>query len=44
VHRLRRRFGETLRREVACTVAAERDVDEELAYLRDILATEVPPP
>jgi DNA-directed RNA polymerase specialized sigma24 family protein len=32
-HRLRRRFAETLRRQVADTVAAEADVDDELRHL-----------
>jgi RNA polymerase sigma-70 factor (ECF subfamily) len=40
VHRLRRRFREILRREVACTVVAAQDVDDELAYLRDVLSAE----
>ena len=38
VHRLRKRFREVLRREVECTVATARDVDDELASLRDVLA------
>ena len=33
LHRLRRRFGESLREEVAATVAERADVDEELHYL-----------
>ncbi|HKE49089.1 MAG TPA: hypothetical protein VKB52_13575 [Rhodanobacteraceae bacterium] len=40
VHRLRRRFRDALRAEVAETVAAPGEVDEELAYLRDVLASE----
>ena len=43
VHRLRGRFRTVLRREVALTVANVQEVDEELAYLRDVLtATLVP--
>lgn len=38
VHRLRRRFRENLRREVEVTVADPREIDKELAYLRDVLA------
>ncbi len=33
VHRLRRRFHETLRRHIAETVLSEQDVDEEIRYL-----------
>jgi RNA polymerase sigma factor (sigma-70 family) len=33
VHRLRRRFGELLREEIAQTVADSRDVDDEIRYL-----------
>lgn len=40
VHRLRRRFREVLRREVANTVAAPDEIDDELSYLRDVLAAE----
>jgi DNA-directed RNA polymerase specialized sigma24 family protein len=40
VHRLRRRFREVLRREVAHTVAAPEEIDDELTYLRDVLAAE----
>jgi RNA polymerase sigma-70 factor (ECF subfamily) len=40
VHRLRRRFRDVLRHEVAQTVAAPDDVDDELKYLRDVLASE----
>lgn len=40
VHRLRRRFRDVLRHEVANTVAAPEEVDDELAYLRDVLAAE----
>ncbi|MCK9537634.1 MAG: hypothetical protein M0Q70_00700 [Dokdonella sp.] len=39
VHRLRRRFRDVLRREVACTVAAADEVEAELAHLRDVLST-----
>lgn len=38
VHRVRRRFREALREEVGNTVATAQDVDEELRYLRDVLA------
>lgn len=41
VHRLRGRFREVLRREVECTVATARDIEDELAYLRDVLAADV---
>ena len=40
VHRLRGRFREVLRREVGCTVATAREIEDELAYLRDVLAAE----
>ena len=40
VHRLRRRFRDVLRQEVANTVAAPDEVDDELAYLRDVLSAE----
>ncbi|HEV7122683.1 MAG TPA: hypothetical protein VGN24_04560 [Rhodanobacter sp.] len=43
VHRLRRRFRTVLRREVALTVASALEVDEELAYLRDVLAATLVP-
>jgi RNA polymerase sigma factor (sigma-70 family) len=33
LHRLRRRFGELLRREVSFTVASAKDLDEEVRYL-----------
>ena len=38
VHRLRQRYGEILRREVAQTVAREEEVDEELRFLIQILS------
>ena len=38
VHRLRQRFGEVLRREVAHTVSSEEEVDEELRYLLRVLS------
>jgi RNA polymerase sigma-70 factor (ECF subfamily) len=38
VHRLRQRFGELLRCEVAHTVTREEEVDEELRYLFQILS------
>jgi len=37
VHRLRQRYGELLRREVAHTVTSEAEVDEELRYLFQVL-------
>jgi RNA polymerase sigma-70 factor (ECF subfamily) len=37
VHRLRKRFREVLRREIGCTVATAREIEEELDYLRDVL-------
>ena len=40
VHRLRRRFRDVLRNEVASTVVAPEEIDDELAYLRDVLASE----
>ncbi|MEO6800158.1 MAG: sigma-70 family RNA polymerase sigma factor [Rhodanobacter sp.] len=43
VHRLRGRFRAVLRREVALTVATAQEVDEELAYLRDVLAASLLP-
>jgi RNA polymerase sigma-70 factor (ECF subfamily) len=38
VHRLRQRYGELLRQEVAQTVASGEDVDEELRYLFQVLS------
>lgn len=38
VHRMRTRFRNVLRGEVGCTVATAQDVEDELAYLRDVLA------
>jgi RNA polymerase sigma-70 factor (ECF subfamily) len=43
VHRLRNRFREVLRSEVAATVADAREIDEELAHLREVLALETAP-
>jgi RNA polymerase sigma-70 factor (ECF subfamily) len=40
VHRLRVRFREVLRREVECTVASAQEIEDELAYLRDVLAAQ----
>jgi RNA polymerase sigma-70 factor (ECF subfamily) len=37
VHRLRARFRDALRREVAETQPAEADVDEEMSYLMRVL-------
>lgn len=38
IHRLRKRFRETIRTEVSQTVPADADVDEELRYLVEVLA------
>lgn len=38
LHRLRRRFGELLRREVAYTVAGPEDIEEEIRHLFAVLA------
>jgi len=38
VHRLRQRYGELVREEVAQTVASEEDVDEEVRYLFQVLS------
>ncbi len=38
VHRLRQRYGELLRQEVAETVASEAEVDEELRFLLQVLS------
>ena len=38
MHRLRHRLGELLREMVAATVARPEDVEEEICYLRDLLA------
>jgi RNA polymerase sigma-70 factor (ECF subfamily) len=38
VHRLRQRFGELLRLEVAQTVANEHEVDEELRCLIEVVS------
>jgi RNA polymerase sigma-70 factor (ECF subfamily) len=38
IHRLRRRYGELLRLEVAQTVATPAEIEEELRYLREVLA------
>ena len=40
VHRARRRLGDSLRREVAATVAVETDVEAELRYLLTVLTHE----
>ena len=39
VHRLRRRFGELLREEIARTVATPADVDDELRHLIEVLGS-----
>ena len=38
LHRLRRRFGELLRKEVAYTVSRPEDVEEEIRHLLAVLA------
>lgn len=38
VHRLRQRYGELLRREVAHTLASEAEVEEEQRYLFQVLS------
>ena len=38
VHRLRQRYREIVRREIARTVSAPQEIDEELRYLCDVLA------
>ena len=38
VHRLRRRYGQLIREEVSCTVETPLQVDEEIRYLRLIVA------
>lgn len=38
VHRLRKRFRGALRGEIGCTVATAGEIEEELAYLRNVLA------
>ena len=43
VHRLRGRFRAVLRREVALTVTTSQEVEQELAYLRDVLAATLSP-
>jgi DNA-binding transcriptional regulator PaaX len=40
VHRLRQRYGDFLRDEIARTVNDPREVDEELAYLMEALGSE----
>jgi RNA polymerase sigma-70 factor (ECF subfamily) len=42
VHRLRRRFGEVLREEIAQTLADQSDVDEEARYLLTVIARRTP--
>jgi RNA polymerase sigma-70 factor (ECF subfamily) len=39
VHRLRQRYGELLRSEIAHTVSSEEEVNEELHYLFQVLST-----
>ena len=38
IHRMRKRFGEVLREEVAATVADRSEVDEELRHLLEMSA------
>ncbi|MEP6940593.1 MAG: hypothetical protein ABI846_12590, partial [Rudaea sp.] len=40
VHRLRTRFRDVLRNEVAATVSSAREVDEELAHFRAVLSVD----
>jgi len=40
VERLRRRYGELLREEIAHTVSSPAEVDEEIRYLRTVLGTQ----
>ena len=40
VHRMRRQFRDILRREVAVTVSAPHEIDDELRHLIHVLATE----
>jgi DNA-directed RNA polymerase specialized sigma24 family protein len=42
IHRLRERFGELLRDEIAQTVSSPAEVDEELRYLIDVLSRSDP--
>ena len=39
VHRMRQRYGELLREEIAHTVSTPGDIEEELHYLREVLAS-----
>ena len=39
VHRLRKRFGELLREEIAQTVSSESEVDEEIKYLIEVVGS-----
>ncbi len=38
VHRLRRRYRELLRQEIACTVTRSEEVDDELRYLFEVVS------
>jgi RNA polymerase sigma-70 factor (ECF subfamily) len=40
VERLRRRYGELLREEIAHTVSDPAEVDEEIRHLRAVLGTQ----
>jgi len=44
VHRMRRRYGELLREEIAATVATPEAVEEELRYLINIVSASPPAP
>jgi len=44
LHRLRQRYRQLLRKEIAGTVQDPADIDEELRYLCSVLAAEVEPP
>jgi RNA polymerase sigma-70 factor (ECF subfamily) len=39
VHRLRKRFGELLREEIAQTVSSTAEVDEEIKYLIEVVGS-----
>jgi RNA polymerase sigma-70 factor (ECF subfamily) len=38
VHRMRQRYGDLLRQEIANTVSAPEDVDEEVRYLISVIS------
>ena len=39
VHRMRRRFGQILRKQIADTVVDSEEVDEEIGYLLGVLSS-----